>query len=116
MMETADRDVFWKIRLYLNRPEFEVHLTSSNDEAIGNWICMLARRYSGQFREFNASSTSEEFLLALNLNKFQVQTLLERYHLSSFLHMILDNDTSQLEDTLSPLQVQRIKSMMLLEW
>lgn len=116
MMETADRDVYWKIRLYLNRPEFEVHLTSSNDEAIGNWICMLAKRYSGQFREFSASSTSEEFLLALNLNKFQVQTLLVRYSLWRILDMILDDDTWQLEDTLSPLQVQRIKSMMLLEW
>lgn len=116
MMETADRDVFWKIRLYLNRPEFEVHLTSSNDEAIGNWICMLAKRYSGQYKEFNTSSTSDEFLLALNLNKFQAQTLLARYSLSTLLHMILDDDTSQLVDTLSPLQVERIKSMMLLEW
>lgn len=61
-METTDPDLFWKVRLYLNRPEFEVHLTLSDSEVIGRWILALAEKRAVNAQVFEDSDDTKDIL------------------------------------------------------
>lgn len=116
--EAADQEAIWKIHLYLNRPEFEVHFILSDSKVIGRWVCKLAEKHTSDppYREIGHSNDDEELLLALNLNKFQIGALLRRYDLPTILLLSLADDSTQLEEVMMPSQVQRIQVLMQMEW
>ncbi|QLQ80024.1 hypothetical protein HG537_0D00240 [Torulaspora globosa] len=113
--EEAARDVFWKVRHFLNRPEFETHLTSDHHQAVATWICMLAQKYSSDFDDqaFESVSDDEELLLALNFNKFHTKLLLSEHSISQLLLMALHEESQRI---MTPSQRHRLLDLMQLEW
>lgn len=110
ILDTADRDVFWKIRLFLQPPDFQLFLTKETPQGIGKWIDML----SNNPRD-DQPPDSHPFLL-LHLNKFLVQKLLSRYTLEQILLMSTTEESKELSDLLTGTQLKRIQKLMSLGW
>lgn len=118
ILEQADKDIFWKFRLFLRNPKFEVYLTSDSHSDIGKWILSLAFAYGDEYNDgdLNFTDEAEEVLLQLNFNKFLLKLLLASYALSEILLMTTSDEKSELLQFLTPYQLQRLQRLTFLEW
>ncbi|CAR31097.1 ZYRO0E09768p [Zygosaccharomyces rouxii] len=110
IIDIADRDVFWKIRLYLQPPDFQLFLTEETPQEIGKWINMLSNE------PLNDQPLGSHPLLLLHFNKFLVQELLSKYTLKKILLMAIKNQNKELSCLLTDAQLKRIQKLMALGW
>lgn len=117
ILELADKDIFWKFRLFLRNPQFEVYLTSDSHRDIGKWILAMAFAYGDEYNDedLNFADEDEEVLLQLNFNRFLLKLLLGSYTLSEIL-LMATSDQSELSNLLTPYQLQRLQCLTFLEW
>lgn len=118
ILEQADKDIFWKFRLFLRNPKFEVYLTSDSHSDIGRWILSLAFAYGDEYNDgdLNFTDEAEEVLLQLNFNIFLLKLLLASYALSEILLMTTSGEKSDFLQLLTPYQLQRLQRLTFLEW
>lgn len=110
VLDTTDEDIFWKIRMFLQPPEFQLFLTKETPQCIGKWIDILSNKaYDEQPFDFHP------FFL-LHFNKFLVQKLLSSYTLEQVLLMSITEQTKELSDLLTEAQLKRIQKLMALRW
>lgn len=113
IMDKADIDTFWKIRLYLQPPEFQVFMTQENHEQLAQWVDMLSEKTPSidDVQQLNSHP-----LTLLHINKFLVQELLSNYTLEQLLLKATSSHSKELLKWLTSTQLKRIKKLMALGW
>lgn len=110
-LDQADREIFWKIRLFLQFPEIQLYFTQNKSHDIGKWIHILSRGHSNSFEHPGA-----DVLVALRFNQFLIRQLLSKYSLAEILIMTANNKTGKLKELLTNHQLERIGKLMTLGW
>ncbi|CCF60357.1 hypothetical protein KAFR_0J02930 [Kazachstania africana CBS 2517] len=119
LLETVDQEVFWRLRFFLNFPQFEVHFVpTGNNIALLNWITMLVVRFAEMFDEdesFESITVEEQILCDIGLNILLVKRLLKKYDIPQILKHIIAN-SCDLNDYLTPSQLTRLSTLIHLNW
>ncbi|GCF00254.1 hypothetical protein ZYGM_003103 [Zygosaccharomyces mellis] len=110
VLDITDEDIFWKIRMFLQPPEFQLFLTKETPQCIGKWIDILSNK------PYNKEPFDFHPFFLLHFNKFLVQKLLSSYTLEQVLLMSITEQTKELSDLLTETQLKRLQKLMALGW
>ncbi|EDO15844.1 hypothetical protein Kpol_507p6 [Vanderwaltozyma polyspora DSM 70294] len=118
IIESTDKDIFWKLHLYLKNYQFYTYIIPSNIEEIARKISLLISRYSSKYNdnELDCNSSEEQILQSLNFNIFLVKDILKKFTLFDFLKGLTLNCDNRNQNILTKQQLARIKTLLTLEW
>ncbi|CCE61677.1 hypothetical protein TPHA_0A06030 [Tetrapisispora phaffii CBS 4417] len=126
LLEETDKDIFWKIHLYFNIPQFEVIIVKQNNIEICQMIVQAVSKYSTRLPEstiaqyFNEQNKnmSIEILISLKFNDFLILKCLEHSSIYELLYNVgtKDNKYMELTNIMTDSQLMRLQKLLQLSW
>lgn len=117
---SVDREIFWKIQLYLSHLALEVHFVGSTTKEIAKWIMILSSKYATcNFTElpaYDMVQEDEKILYELRFNMFLVKDILSITPLKELLTNISGRRFNRLPSVLTKTQLRRLERLVTASW
>ena len=118
ILEQTDKDVFWKIQLFLKCSQYRPILVPNKADRLFKEMTRLISTFSHSYKnvDFTEITVEEKILLSLNLNILLIKSILKRITLPEFLILIQIEDSNEILESLTAMQLNRIKTLLMLSW